>query len=159
LNEASTRGTGSVSAEGCAGHSGIYQPGRGGEGCCISSGSAGGAEDLGSGVAYYVVGAADDIAGVALGVTQAGHMTAPDRGGHPRSLLLRRGRPHVTLGTQCHGPFWVDRVLREDGIERRGRADSPYSPAHAQDRKGSTRKPTFPHARPVIYMDAGSWKT
>ena len=55
-----------------------------------------------------MVSAADDITGVAMGVTQAGHMTAPDRGAHPRSLLLRRGRPQITLGTLCHGPFWVE---------------------------------------------------
>src|SRR5215469_6096010 len=29
-------------------------------------------------------------------------MTAPDRGAHTKSPLLRRGRPHITLGT-CSG--------------------------------------------------------
>jgi len=28
------------------------------------------------------------------------HMTAPDRGAHTKSPLLRRGRPHMTLGTR-----------------------------------------------------------
>jgi hypothetical protein len=48
---------------------------------------------------------------------------------------------------------WIA-VLREDGIEPRGRRPasrrSRRSPAHAQDRRGSTRKPPFPHVRPLI---------
>src|SRR6516225_2589018 len=34
-------------------------------------------------------------------------MTAPDRGAHTKSPLLRRGRPHMTLGTRAGGPLGV----------------------------------------------------
>src|SRR6516165_679436 len=35
-------------------------------------------------------------------------MTAPDRGAHTKSPLLRRGRPHMTLSTRIVGQLGVD---------------------------------------------------
>jgi hypothetical protein len=35
-------------------------------------------------------------------------MTAPDRGAHTKSPLLRRGRPHMTLGASAGGRLGVE---------------------------------------------------